>query len=154
MKKFIFFALALFSSGCGGSHSHDDTSFDGTWDNNFKIVRTEDVISCNWIVTDLITGFSDTEEISTDDGISYDIASYNEYLNGTGTIDENGTLQSNYSFSGDVFEDGTFCSVSFNLSFGPVRKGKSNTQLYQVVNCNDGYSCEERAVGVATKRIE
>ena len=154
MKKTIALLLTFFLAACGGSHSHDDSSFEGTWDNSFKIIRTDDVTTCNWLSTDEITGFSDTEEISTEDGITYEVASFSEYLNGTAVIDENGNLQSNYSFSGDVFEDGTYCNVSFSLSFTPVRNGKSNTQLYQVVNCNDGYNCEERAVGVATKRIE
>ena len=154
MKKTIIIALAIALSSCGGSHSHDDSSFEGIWDNNFKIIRSDDVNTCNWLTTDEITGFSDTEEISTEDGVVYNISSFSEYLNGTGTIDGNGSLQSSYSFSGDVFEDGTYCNVSFSLSFAPVRNGKSDTQLYQIVNCNDGYSCEERAIGVATKRIE
>lgn len=153
MKKSLLITLILGCTACGGSHSHDNTSFEGIWDNNFKIIRSEDVTSCGWIVTDLITGFSDTEDISTEDGVTYNVISYNEYLSGTGAIDENGYLQNNNSFSGDVFEDGTYCNVSFSLSFAPVRKNKSDTQLYQIVNCNDGYSCEERAIGVATRRV-
>lgn len=145
-SKIMIAALVL--SGCG-SNSFPDRSYAGTWDVRYNLVFDD----CQ-LVTPGITGFVSEHQID-DQGDGSFILSSNDALmeEGQGTVREDGSFLATESFSGDLFEDGSFCTITTDISYAEATDKSTETLFSYEIECNDGFACASQAMGEATKRI-
>lgn len=135
--------------GCGSSSSGSTTlrvDFNGTWVATFNII----VDSCG-IVDEDVLSFEDEHTI-VQDGSALSLAAAQLIVS-----EYSGTSRSDSSFDvsgildGDIFGDGSFCTLSEEVSYEANSQDEATAIYTLKLSCSDGFACSSSARGLASR---
>lgn len=143
MRLFIALSLLiLILSGCGGGSDSSTRAvggmdYSGEWTLSYNVIDDR----CGLLVEEDANAFDD-EHTVTQTGIDIVVESPNlplgEY---EGQVREDGSFAAGVEVSGDIFGDGSFCTLSEELSYNNA-EGDIASSLYNIqIVCDDGFEC-------------
>lgn len=145
----LIYALIIGSIllGCNGDGSDENTDFGGVWD----VIYNTTADSCG-IVNEGDSGFTDVYTINQV-GSAIELSAESELIvDGQGEIEGDDSFIAEEEVRGDIFGAGTFCEYIARTSFNNADENRAETLFTVNISCADGFSCDTRAIGEATKQ--
>ena len=143
----LILATSLMLAGCSDGSSFRFTTYSGVWDVVYNVTGD----SCGVIDEDT-SGFNDVHTINQ---LERDVALSAEselILNGEGTVNSDDAFVAEEIVRGDIFNAGLFCEYIATTSYTDPDEDSADSLFLLTIECNDGFSCETRAIGEATRR--
>lgn len=153
-KSLLATALGLVSlvcilPACGGSSGSLllPANFTGTWNVRYNFLEQGCLITFA-----TFQGIVDQHLISRNDAGAYEFLSVGQVINADSvTTPDDATLLASQSDTGDIFNDGSICTLDQTISYTTVDTETAETLYTRKIICNDGFSCETRALGTAER---
>ncbi len=151
LRFFLISLLCFYLAACGGGSSGSTTlrvNFSGEWLVAFNIIVDE----CGLVDADTFS-FEDDHFVSQTDGAIELRASQLLLENYQGSIRSDSSFLVAGSLEGDIFGDGSSCSLSEEISYS-ANSDSEATAIYTLkLNCSDGFACSSSARGSATRLV-
>lgn len=147
-RSFLLALTVLIVAGCGsGSDSPDALAgdYDGLWDARYNLTVDE----CG-VVEPGGVGFIGRHIITQEDAITLDSGeSFPVTL--SGNLDPDQSFTTTGTFTGNYYGDGIPCTAVQTIAYTPQDADTVTTTFVRQVQCDDGFTCESRAVGTSTR---
>jgi len=152
LNIFKYFILSVTIIGCGGHSKEQDKSYNGIWDVTYNVIHSDDINSCNYLVSSNIGTFIDEQIFNEREDGNYDLSSASLPIEGIISYNNDNNLQLEIINQGDIFGDGTYCVDTISISHSNINNEQTESLVQETVTCNDGFECSDRLFGTATRR--
>lgn len=123
--------------------------YSGEWVVNYNVIDDQ----CVLLVEEDANAFEDLHVVTQTGSsvlVESDSLPLGEY---EGEVREDGSFAAGVEVSGDIFGDGSFCTLSEELSYNNA-EGDVASSLYNIqIVCDDGFSCLTVARGQAIRQV-